>query len=122
MIDFDDVAPLSTITEPATRDEARARLIAIDDAIAAIRTQIAAADMKRQARGKGLDPDWFHRARTALRHLQRERAEVQQRMATLPGGRERLKDRIIAVLRAEYDDEGWNRVLAAARRLDGELG
>ncbi len=64
--------------EPATRAEARARLIDIDDAIATIRTQIATADLKRQASRKPIDPDWFHRAKTALRHLERERAELRE--------------------------------------------
>ena len=41
---------------PATRAEARARLIAIDDGIAAIRHQIGAADLKRQASRTPIDP------------------------------------------------------------------
>lgn len=117
MIDLNEVAPAGAPTPPpATRAEARARVIAIDDAVAAIRTQIAAADMKRQALGKALDPDWFHRARTAIRHLQRERAEIERHAAGLPGGRGRLKDRIIAIVREDYDDEGWAKVLECARR------
>ena len=69
---------------PATRSEARARLTEIDDAIAAIRTQIAATDLQRQASRKPIDPHWFHRAKTALRHLQRERAELLDHMSMLP--------------------------------------
>ena len=80
MIDLNDVDPSlarpAPAPMPATRAEARARLIEIDDAIAAIRTQIAAADLKRQASRTPIDPDWFHRAKTALRHLERERAEL----------------------------------------------
>ena len=57
----------------AIRSEVRARMTEIDDDIASIRTQIAATDLQRQASRKPIDPSWFHRAKTALRHLQRER-------------------------------------------------
>lgn len=118
-----DLAHPQEPAPPATRAEARARIAAIDDSIAAIRTQIAAADMKRQAGRKALDADWFHRAKTALRHLQRERAEIQAHVARLPSARDGLKDRIIAVVRADYDDAAWARVLDEARRaVDGEAG
>ena len=55
--------------------EKQRRLIELDDAIAKIRTQIATADLTRQTQGKPIDPVWFNRARTAQRHLYRERAE-----------------------------------------------
>jgi hypothetical protein len=118
MIDLNDVDPTlarPVALTPTTRADARSRLIAIDDAIAAIRTQIGAADLKRQASRTPIDPDWFHRAKTALRHLERERAELRVAMATLPRDRDRLKDRIIAVVREDYDDAGWARVLDAAQ-------
>lgn len=117
MIDLNDVDPAPALTAPEpprSRAEARAQIAAIDDSIAAIRTQIAAADMKRQAGRGTLDPDWYHRAKTALRHLQRERAELQAATARLPGRRDSLKDRIIAVVRADYDDAAWSRVLDEA--------
>jgi hypothetical protein len=118
MIDLNDVDP--TLARPAaptptTRADARSRLIAIDDAISAIRTQIGAADLKRQASRAPIDPDWFHRAKTALRHLERERAELRAAMAALPSDRDRLKDRIIATVREDYDEAGWARVLDVAR-------
>ncbi|OYU73152.1 MAG: hypothetical protein CFE32_21730, partial [Alphaproteobacteria bacterium PA3] len=75
--------------------------------MARIRTQIAAADLERQARGKKIDPSWFHRAKTALRHLQRERTEL---LATGPAAATRratLKDAIIEVVRREHDDASW---------------
>lgn len=121
MIDLNDI-PARPAALPATRAEARARIVAIDDAIAAIRTQLAAADMKRQAGRAALDPDWYHRARTAIRHLQRERAEVQAHTATLPSGRDRLKDRIIAVVREDYDDDTWQRVVETAWQSLGAEG
>jgi hypothetical protein len=120
MIDLNDVDPTPSSMQsgrlPATRAEARARLIAIDDGITAIRTQIGAADLKRQASRTPIDPDWYHRAKTALRHLERERAELRVAMSALPSDRDRLKDRIIAVVREDYDDTGWARVLEAAQR------
>lgn len=100
-------------TAPAMPDD-RARLIEIEDAMAKIRTQIATADLARQRTAKPIDPDWFHRARTALRHLNRERAEIVARQA---GGRRRdqLKDAIIAVLRERHDPAAWAGVLAEAK-------
>src|SRR5690625_7011302 len=114
MIDLNGI-PARPATPPTTRAEAHARLNTIDDAIAAIQTQLATADMKRQAGRAALNPDWYHRARTAIRHLQRERAEVQTHAARLPSGRDRLKDRIIAVVREDYGDDAWQRVIATAR-------
>ena len=54
-------------------------------------------------------------AKTALRHLERERAELRERMITLPGPKDRLEDHIIAVVRPDYDDEAWSTVLEVAR-------
>ena len=100
-----------------TPNARRLRLAALDDSIARIRTQIAAADLERQARAKKIDPSWFHRAKTALRHLQRERAEL---LATAPAAATRkaaLKDAIIEVVRREHDDASWAAVLNEAHRL-----
>ena len=98
-------------------DLRRLRLAALDDNIARIRTQIAAADLERQARGKKIDPSWFHRAKTALRHLQRERTEL---LATGPAAATRratLKDAIIEVVRRDHDEASWAAVLNEAHRL-----
>jgi hypothetical protein len=107
---------------PATRIAAQARINALDDKIASIRTQIAAADLQRQARRLPIDTGWFHRAKTALRHLQRERAELLAHMATLPKPKDVLKDQVIAVLRERHDEAGWAGIMDEAhRRLGGEL-
>ena len=101
----------------AAPDARRLRLAALDDNIARIRTQIAAADLERQAKGKKIDPSWFHRAKTAMRHLQRERAEL---LATNPATAMRkaaLKDAIITVVRREHDEASWAAVLNEAQRL-----
>lgn len=106
----------------AAPDARRLRLAALDDSIARIRTQIAAADLERQAKGKKIDPSWFHRAKTALRHLQRERAEL---LATGSGASLRkvaLKDAIIAVLRRMHDEASWAAVLDEAHRLTAGEG
>lgn len=111
-----DSAAAGALPEAAP-DARRLKLAALDDAIARIRTQIAAADLERQARAKKIDPSWFHRAKTALRHLQRERAEL---LATAPAAATRkaaLKDAIIEVVRREHDDASWAAVLNEAHRL-----
>ena len=103
---------------PETLSKPRTRLAEIDDAMAAIRAQIAASDLQRQASRKPIDPRWFHRAKTALRHLQRERAELVQQSRPR---RESLKDYLIAVLRERHDETSWSAIITEAhRRADGE--
>ncbi len=112
MTDLSNAARVAVIN-PGLPDDQR-RLIELDDAIAKIRTQIATADLARQRGLKPIDPDWVHRARTALRHLSRERAELLAK-GTGRRRREKLKDALIDVLRARHDPEAWNRILAEAQ-------
>ena len=112
---FEPGKPDMTAQPPA---EPRARLAKFDDAMASIKTQIASADLLRQASGKPIDPSWFHRAKTALRHLQRERAGLVEQSRPR---RESVKDCLIAVLRERHDETGWSAIIAEAhRRADGE--
>lgn len=112
-------AALEAATSPGLPDDKR-RLIELDDAITKIRTQIATADMARQRGHKPIDPDWFHRARTALRHLSRERAELLAQ-GTGRRRREKLKDALIGILRERHDPETWEAILAEAQaRSEGE--
>lgn len=101
---------------PATREACRARMAELRDDIAAIKAQIAAADLRRQAEGSRMDAEWFHRAKTALRHKQRELEAVTARMAALGGERDAFKDCLIALLREDYDDAEWREVLEEAHR------
>ena len=112
MTDLTDAA--SAAANSPGLPETQRRLIELDDDIAKIRTQIATADLARQRGQKPIDPDWFHRARTALRHLCRERAEL---LAHGSGRRrrEKLKDALIAVLRERHDPAAWDGVLAEAQ-------
>ena len=112
MTDMTNAAPVAVIS-PGLPDDKR-RLIELDDAIAKIRTQIATADLARQRGQKPIDPDWFHRARTALRHLSRERAELLAQ-GTGRRRREKLKDALIGVLRERHDPETWTDILAEAQ-------
>ena len=100
----------------------RARLAVLQDEIAAIRLQLAAADMRRQAVKGKPDATAFHRAKTALHHKQCEVAQLRAHLVTLEPGhpgahRERFKDALIAVLRAEFDDTRWAGLLARAREV-----
>ena len=118
MIDMTNAAPVAA-TSPGLPEDQR-RLIELDDAIAKIRTQIATADLARQVGQKPIDPDWFHRARTALRHLSRERAELLAQ-GTGRRRREKLKDALIGILRERHDPETWSGILAEAQaRSEGE--
>jgi len=105
---------------PDTRAGLTAHLDAIDDDIAAIRNQLAAADMERQASRKPIDARWFHRAKTALRHLQQDRRETLARLVNLPRPKDRLKDSIIAEARVRLAPDVWQVLLDAAHaRLEG---
>ncbi len=106
---------------PASRAGLRTRIAEIDNAMAAIRAQIASSDLQRQVKKKPIDPQWFHRAKTALRHLQHERASLQQFAIHLPPHAESLKDCLIAVLRERHEESAWARVMDDAhRRFDEE--
>ncbi len=78
--------PAAPIDMPETVIGCRKLLAALQDDIASIRVQIATNDIRRQTARKGLDPDWFHRARTALRLKQHEVAQVTVHMASLMRG------------------------------------
>lgn len=112
MIDLTNAAPVAATSPGLPKDQRR--LIELDDAIAKIRTQIATADLARQRGQKPIDPDWFHRARTALRHLSRERAELLAQ-GTGRRRREKLKDALIGILRERHDPETWSGILAEAQ-------
>lgn len=102
---------------PDSAPACRARLVELQGEIASIRTQIATADIERQARRGALDAQWFHRARTALRFKQQEIGRVSAQLAALGGDlrRERFKDTLIGVLREHLPDDAWQSALAVAR-------
>jgi hypothetical protein len=102
---------------PPSREACRARIAELEDDVAAIKAQIAAADLDRQQRRGAVDPRWFHRAKTALRHKQRQITALQAHLASLRPPKDALKDQLIEVLRADYDEAGWAAVLDKARQL-----
>ena len=106
---------------PQTRAECLALIAEAKDAIAAIKAQIAAADLDRQA-GKAMDARWFHRAKTALRHKQHELDLLTAHLAELPARDDRLRDKLIEVARENFDEPSWRRVLDEAHRRLAEVG
>ena len=102
---------------PATREACRERLAELRTEVETIRTRIAAADLERQRRRGRVDPQHFQEARTALRDKQSEIARLTRHLAKLPSRRDAFKDRLIAVLRADYDDVAWQAALERAHRL-----
>ena len=110
---------------PDTPQGCRERLATLQDEITAIRIQIATTDIRRQTERKSLDAAWFHRAKTALRLKQQEAAQITTHLATLnqqegASRRERFKDTLIEVLRAEHDENHWTALLERARSLHAE--
>ena len=80
------------------------------------------ADRRRRSRTataprQGRSDSSFRNARTALLDKQREIERLTRHMATLPSRRDAFKDRLIEVLRADYDDTAWQAALDRARRL-----
>ena len=102
---------------PATREACWARLAELHSEVQSIRTRIAAADLERQRRRGKVDPQHFQAWRTALLDKQREIERITRHMVTLPSRRDAFKDRLITVLRADYDDTAWQAAVDRARRL-----
>jgi hypothetical protein len=103
---------------PASRPACRAAIDQLRGEIDAIKAQIAAADLERQARRGKMDPRWYHRARTAIRHKRQQIAVLTAHLQTLPPDRKvGFKDCLIEVLRDEFDDVTWQVALDRARAL-----
>ena len=122
-----DLNPHEEVRLPDSAQGCRERMATLQGEIASIRTQIATTDIRRQLEKKTLDPDWFHRAKTALRIKQQELAQVTTRLAGLNeqpivNRREVFKDALIDVVRAQCDDEQWSSLLTRARALSETQG
>jgi hypothetical protein len=103
---------------PASRPACRAAIDQLRADIDAIKAQIAAADLERQARRGKIDPRWYHRARTAIRHKRQQIALLTAHLQTLPPDRKvGFKDCLIQVLRDEFDDVAWQVALGRAHAL-----
>jgi hypothetical protein len=113
-------APAGKVDLPASRAACRAAIDELRGDIDAIRAQIATADLERQARRGKMDPRWYHRARTAMRHKRQQIAALAGHMQTLPpdpGRKIGLKDCLVEILRDEFDDEAWSAFLDRAHAL-----
>jgi hypothetical protein len=117
-------APAGKPERPATRAACRAAIDQLRADIDAIRAQIATADLERQANHGKMDPRWYHRARTAIRHKRQHIAALTAHLQTLPSDRKvGFKDCLIEVLRDEFDDEAWHAFLDRAHaRHDQRAG
>ncbi len=103
---------------PSDLEECRTRIISLQFDIAAIRDQLAAADMERQANGGRIDAVWFRRARSALRFKREALVLLQERLRHLASAKKhQLKECIIAVVRREYGEDKWRAVLDEAHQL-----
>jgi hypothetical protein len=108
-------APAGKPERPATRAACRAAIDQLRGEIDAIKAQIATADLERQANHGKMDPRWYHRARTAIRHKRQHIAALAAHMQTLPPNRKGgFKDCLIEVLRDEFDDDAWQAFLDQA--------
>ena len=80
-------APAGKVELPASRAACRAAIDQLRGDIDAIKAQIATADLERQANRGKMDPRWYHRARTAIRHKRQQIAALTAHMQTLPPDR-----------------------------------
>jgi hypothetical protein len=114
-------APAGKGELPASRPACRAAIDQLRGEIDAIKAQIAAVDLERQARRGKMDPRWYHRARTAIRHKRQQIAALTAHLRTLPPERKvDFKDCLIEVLRDEYGDEAWEHFLDQAHALHAQ--
>ena len=109
-------------TMPATRAECRAAIDQLHrDADAdAVKAEIAAADLQRQAKLGNMDPRWRHRARAAIRRKRQHITALTARLQMLApdlGRKAGFKDCVIEVLRDEFDEEEWQGFLDRANTL-----
>ena len=103
---------------PETVDACREQLRLLADEMAEIRTQIATADIRRQAARRALDAQWFQHAKTALHAKQQAAAHLTAHLKTLTArnGREGFKDALIDLIRPQYDQATWAQLIEQARR------
>ena len=111
-------APAGKVDLPASRSACRAAIDQLRGEIDAIKAQIATADLERQAKRGKMDPRWYHRARTAMRHKRQQIAALAAHLQTLPADRKvAFKDCLLEVLRDEFDVDAWNAFLDRAHAL-----
>ena len=103
---------------PETVDACREQLRLLADEMAEIRTQIATADIRRQAARRALDAQWFQHAKAALHAKQQAAAHLTTHLKTLTArnGREEFKDALIDLIRPHYDKAAWAQLIQQARR------
>ena len=103
---------------PETVDACREQLRLLADEMTEIRTQIATADIRRQAARRALDAQWFQHAKTALHAKQQAAAHLTTHLKTLTArnGREGFKDALIDLIRPHYDTATWAQLIQQARR------
>src|SRR5512147_3236023 len=80
--------PDHVVDLPSTREACQMRLAELAGDIAAIKTQIAAADLERQRRRGRVDPAQLRAWRTALRDKRLEIERFTRHLATLPSPRD----------------------------------
>ena len=103
---------------PETVDACREQLRLLADEMTEIRTQIATADIRRQAARRALDAQWFQHAKTALHAKQQAAAHLTAHLKTLTArnGRDEFKDALIDLIRPHYDKAAWAQLIQQARR------
>ena len=109
---------------PATLEECEAVMERLSADCTAIRIQVDAARANQKTTGRYADANWFHRANTALRWMNRDRQRLQEHMAKLRRSeRQSLVQQrdalLIAFLREHVTPEVFQACVDKTRALAG---
>lgn len=109
---------------PTSANACRARLEALADEMASIRTEASIADIHRQGARQALDAERFLQTKKALQTKRHEARAVKAHLDTLSiqsptrAGREGFRDALIEVLRLYCGEPLWGRLVREARDLN----
>ncbi|WP_296271745.1 hypothetical protein [Pseudomonas sp. UBA6323] len=86
-----------------------------------VRAQVGAAKAEQKASSRYADPNWFHRANTALRWMNRDRQRLQDHIALLRREARQAESQsgdqvLIALLRARVGEQTFQELALIARQ------
>lgn len=110
-----------TIINQMTRGQLLRQKQSLDEEIARIKAQLELADLNRREFGEMADPDWYRRAKYALRIKGIRVQAIQTELAERKGEhRISLETRFIEVARDELDKEVFENIMEQARMMAEE--
>lgn len=104
---------------PNTLPEVEAELARVENEIAVIKAKLDSVRAKHHATGEYTDPDWYARAKTALRfkgveHQILQRAHANLRVAAERQHQNRVEAKFIEIVRGKISAEAFAGIMAMA--------